>query len=150
MRKGAGGGGGEGEVEDLMGDGEGGGAGGGGGGGEDDDGVIDLLDMDIAPEEEAQIKKSLEEKTKYKEVAPTWELNIETYGYGKGTANKKAYDPDYEHVESAKFKEYERLEAEGYDEELKAPGLGSEPASKGKKRPREAEEVKFSTSDYVV
>merc|ERR1719259_77367 len=164
MRKGAGGGGGEGEVEDLMGDGEGGGAGGGGGGGEDDDGVIDLLDMDIAPEEEAQIKKSLEEKTKYKEVAPTWELNIETYGYGKGTANKKTYDPDYEHVESAKFKEYERLEAEGYDEEIKdpdrdklknigpRPGLGNK--KPGEKRPREDEDddpkSKFLTSDYVV
>ena len=86
-------------------------------------------------------------------------LSFSVCRYGK--TNKKAYDPDYEHVESAKFKEYERLEAEGYDEELKdpdrdklrninAPGLGSEPASKGKKRPREAEEVKFSTSDYVV
>ena len=51
-------------------------------------------------------------------VAPTWELNIETYGYGK---KRKTYDPDYEHVESAKFKEFERLEAQGYDEELKDP-----------------------------
>ena len=42
--------------------------------------------------------------------------NIETYGYGK---RRKVYDPDYEHVESAKFKEYERLEGEGYDEEIK-------------------------------
>ena len=51
--------------------------------GADDDameGVMDLLDMEIPAEEEEQIKKSLEEKTKYKEVAPTWELNIETYG----------------------------------------------------------------------
>ena len=53
-----------------------------------------------------------------KVVAPTWELNIETYGYGK---KRKTYDPDYEHVESAKFKEFERLEAQGYDEELKDP-----------------------------
>ena len=51
-------------------------------------------------------------------VAPTWELNIETYGYGK---KRKTYDPDYEHVESAKFKEFERLEAQGYDDELKDP-----------------------------
>ena len=42
--------------------------------------------------------------------------NIETYGYGK---RRKVYDPDYEHVESAKFKEYERLEGEGYDDEIK-------------------------------
>ena len=57
-----------------------------------------------------------QEKTKYKEVAPTWELNIETYGYGK---QRKVYDPDYEHVESSKFKEYERLEGDGYDENIK-------------------------------
>ena len=57
-----------------------------------------------------------QEKTKYKEVAPTWELNIETYGYGK---QRKVYDPDYEHVESSKFKEYERLEGDGYDETIK-------------------------------
>ena len=79
-------------------------------------------------------------------MAPTWELNIETYGYGK-TSNKKAYDPDYEHVESSKFKEYERLEAEGYDEELKdedrhklknirAPGLGSKEAQEGPRKRR--------------
>ena len=54
----------------------------------------------------------------FKVVAPTWELNIETYGYGK---KRKTYDPDYEHVESAKFKEFERLEAQGYDDELKDP-----------------------------
>lgn len=58
---------------------------------------------------------------------------METYGYGN---RRKTYDPDYEHVESAKFKEYERLESKGYDEELKdegreklkalsTPGLGS-------------------------
>ena len=66
----------------------------------------------------AVIKKTLEEKTKYKEVAPTWELNIETYGYGK---QRKVYDPDYEHVESSKFREYERLEGEGYDDDIKDP-----------------------------
>ena len=49
-------------------------------------------------------------------MAPTWELNIETYGYGK---QRKVYDPDYEHVESSKFKEYERLEGDGYDENIK-------------------------------
>ena len=81
--------------------------------------------------------------------------------YGK--TNKKAYDPDYEHIESAKFKEFERLEAEGYSEELKdpdrdklrninAPGLGSQPEpGKGKKRPREQDdEKKFAGSDYIV
>ena len=41
---------------------------------EDDDGVLDLLDMEIPEEQEEAIKKTLEEKTKYKEVAPTWEL----------------------------------------------------------------------------
>ena len=41
---------------------------------------------------------------------------IETYGYGK---QRKVYDPDYEHVESSKFKEYERLEGEGYDDNLR-------------------------------
>ena len=46
-------------------------------------------------------RRSLQEKTKYKEVAPTWELNIEKYGYG---AKRKAYDPDYEHVESSKYR----------------------------------------------
>jgi hypothetical protein len=51
-------------------------------------------------------------------VAPTWELNIETYGYGK---RRKTYDPDYEHIESAKFKEYERLETQGYQEEVRGP-----------------------------
>ena len=45
---------------------------------------------------------------------------------------------DYEHVESAKFKEYERLEGDGYDEAIKdddhdklkklhTPGLGHDP-----------------------
>merc|ERR1719228_2162567 len=83
---------------------------------EEDDGIIDLMDMEIPDDQEEVIKKTLEEKTKYKEVAPTWELNIETYGYGK---QRKVYDPDYEHVESSKFKEYERLEGEGYDDNLR-------------------------------
>ena len=82
----------------------------------DDDGVLDLMDLEIPEEQGEQIKKTLQEKTKYKEVAPTWELNIETYGYGK---RRKTYDPDYEHVESAKFREYERLEVEGYEEMVK-------------------------------
>ena len=73
------------------------------------------MELEIPEEEEEQIKKTLQEKTKYKEVAPTWELNIETYGYGK---KRKTYDPDYEHVESAKFKEYERLEIQGYVESV--------------------------------
>jgi len=81
----------------------------------DEDGVLDLMDMVIPDEQEEQIKKTLQEKTKYKEVAPTWELNIETYGYGK---KRKAYDPDYEHVESAKFREYERLEVAGYENQV--------------------------------
>merc|ERR1740128_1040962 len=100
-----------------------------------DDGVIDLMDFNMDPEEEDKIRDSLKEKTKYKEVAPTWELNIERYGYG---AKRKAYDPDYEHVESSKYREYERLEGEGYDDtvkdpddnrkkNLKAPGLGHMP-----------------------
>jgi len=42
-----------------------------------EDTVIDLMNFDMDPEEEDKIKRSLEEKTKYKEVAPTWELNIE-------------------------------------------------------------------------
>ena len=88
---------------------------GGANGADDDDGVIDLMELEIPEEEEEQIKKTLQEKTKYKEVAPTWELNIETYGYGK---KRKTYDPDYEHVESAKFKEYERLEIQGYVESV--------------------------------
>jgi hypothetical protein len=41
-----------------------------------------------------------------------------TSGYG---AKRRAHDPDYEHVENAKYREYERLEAEGYDDELKDP-----------------------------
>ena len=39
-------------------------------------------------------------------------------GYG---AKRRAYDPDYEHVESSKYREYERLEGQGYDESLKDP-----------------------------
>ena len=83
-----------------------------------DEGVIDLMDFNMDPDEEDRIRHSLQEKTKYKEVAPTWELNIEKYGYG---AKRAAYDPDYEHVESSKYREYERLEAGGYDESLKDP-----------------------------
>ena len=89
-----------------------------------------------------------------KVVAPTWELNIETYGYGK---KRKTYDPDYEHVESAKFKEFERLEAQGYDDELKdpdhdkirnlpAPGLGSKPGQASK----EGDKKKFGPDDYIL
>ena len=122
--------------------------------GGDDDGIVDLLDMEIPEEEELQIKKSLEEKTKYKEVAPTWELNIETYGYGK---KRKTYDPDYEHVESAKFREFERLEGEGYDEDkldpdrdklrnIKAPGL----VAKGEESTETDPKEKYTTSDYIV
>ena len=128
---------------------------------EDDDGVVDLMDMEIPEDQEEIIKKTLEEKTKYKEVAPTWELNIETYGYGK---KRKVYDPDYEHVESAKFKEYERLETDGYDEDLKdrdhdkikrmhAPGLGHDPRAPKKMKTydeEQAEKAKYTTSDYVV
>lgn len=118
-----------------------------------DDGVIDLMDFNMDPDEEEKIRESLQEKTKYKEVAPTWELNIEKYGYG---AKRRAYDPDYEHVESSKYREYERLEGEGYDESIKdpedkrvrnikAPGL----------RAKEGEYVtetdkKFTTSDYII
>ena len=117
----------------------------------EEDAVIDLMDFDMDPDEEERIKQSLEEKTKYKEVAPTWELNIEKYGYG---AKRRAYDPDYEHVETSKYQEYARLEGEGYDEEIKdpeenrvrkkvAPGLGHDP-----KNP--AGEKKFTTSDYII
>ena len=117
-----------------------------------EDTVIDLMDFDMDPEEEEKIKRSLEEKTKYKEVAPTWELNIEKYGYG---AKRKAYDPDYEHVESSKYREYERLEGEEYDEtvkdqddnrkkNLKAPGLGHK---HGKFTPGDK---KYTTSDYII
>jgi len=118
-----------------------------------DDGVIDLMDFNMDPEEEDKIRDSLKEKTKYKEVAPTWELNIEKYGYG---AKRRAYDPDYEHVESSKYREYERLEGQGYDDsikdpedkqqrKLKAPGL----------RAKEGEYVtdtdkKYTTSDYII
>ena len=124
-----------------------------------DDGVLDLMDMVIPEDQEEQIRKTLEEKTKYKEVAPTWELNMESYGYGK---RKRAYDPDYEHVETARFKEYERLETQGLPEDLKdpdhdrlrninAPGLGSTDLETGRKR-KFAEEKKaaYTTSDYVV
>ena len=45
-----------------------------------EDGVIDLMDFNMDPDEEEKIRNSLKEKTKYKEVAPTWELNIEKYG----------------------------------------------------------------------
>ena len=116
------------------------------------DGVIDLMDMEIPEDQEEQIRKTLQEKTKYKEVAPTWELNMETYGYGK---KRKVYDPDYEHVESSKFREYERLEGEGYDDSLKdpdhdklrninAPGLGSTQVSNKRHKPA------YTSSDYIV
>ena len=116
-----------------------------------EDTVIDLMNFDMDPEEEEKIK-TLEEKNKYKEVALTWELNIEKYGYG---AKRKAYDPDYEHVESSKYREYERLEGEGYNESikdpddnrkknLKAPGLGHVP---GKFTPGDK---KYPTSDYII
>merc|ERR1740123_585858 len=117
-----------------------------------EDEVVDLMDFDMNPDEEEKIKKSLMEKTKFKEVAPTWELNIENYGYG---AKRKAYDPDYEHVENSKYREYERLEAGGYEEglvdqddntrkQIKAPGLGHK---HGKYTPGEK---KFTTSDYLI
>lgn len=124
-----------------------------------DDGVLDLMDLVIPEDQEEQIRKTLEEKTKYKEVAPTWELNMESYGYGK---RKRAYDPDYEHVETARFKEYERLEIQGLAEELKdpdhdklrninAPGLGSTDLETGKRRKlNEEKRAAYTTSDYVV
>ena len=79
-------------------------------------------------------------------------MNIENYGYG---ARRKAYDPDYEHVENSKYREYERLEAGGYEDglidpddntrkQIKAPGLGHK---HGKYTPGEK---KFTTSDYVI
>ena len=118
----------------------------------EEDQVVDLMSFDMDPEEEDKIKRSLQEKTRYKEVAPTWELNIENYGYG---AKRKAYDPDYEHVENSKYREYERLEAAGYEDglidpddntrkQIKAPGLGHK---HGKYTPGEK---KFTTSDYVI
>jgi hypothetical protein len=123
----------------------------------EEDTVIDLMDFDMDPDEEDRIKQSLEEKTKYKEVAPTWELNIEKYGYG---AKRRTYDPDYEHVETSKYTEYERLEGEGYDEDLKdpegtqrqrkrhAPGLKTdeEKAVLGLGKT----DRKFTTSDYII
>ena len=119
----------------------------------EEDAVIDLMDFDMDPEEEERIKRSLEEKTKYKQVAPTWELNIEKYGYG---AKRKAYDADYEHVETAKYQEYARLEEEGYDEEIKDPeqegrkvkpakGLGLQPGQKAN-----TEKTTYVTSDYII
>ncbi|XP_023326591.1 uncharacterized protein LOC111700016 [Eurytemora carolleeae] len=117
-----------------------------------EEGVIDLMDFNMDPDEEEKIRQSLQEKTKYKEVAPTWELNIEKYGYG---AKRRAYDPDYEHVENSKYREYERLEMEGYDEGIKDPednrkrnvqavGLGHKP---GEFTPGEK---KYTTSDYII
>ena len=47
-----------------------------------DDAVIDLMDFNMDPDEEEKIRKSLVEKTKYKEAAPTWELNIEVCLHG--------------------------------------------------------------------
>ena len=118
----------------------------------EEDQVVDLMNFDMDPEEEDKIKRSLHEKTRYKEVAPTWELNIENYGYG---AKRKAYDPDYEHVESSKYREYERLEGQGYDDglidpddnrrkQIKAPGLGHK---QGQYTPGEK---KYTTSDYIL
>jgi len=72
-------------------------------------------------------------KTKYKEVAPTWELTIEKYVYGD---KQHAYDPDYEHVESSKHREYERLDGQCYYESLKEPkdkGQGYQGARPGPK-----------------
>merc|ERR1719495_1433867 len=117
----------------------------------DEDAVIDLMDFDMDPEEEERIKASLEEKTKYKQVAPTWELNIEKYGYG---AKRRAYDADYEHVETAKYQEYARLEEEGYDDSVKDPeqegrkakpakGLGHVPGEKAN-----TEKTSYTTSEY--
>ena len=75
---------------------------------------------------------------------------------------RKVYDPDYEHVEASKFKEYERLEGDGYDETLKdpdsgklrhihAPGLGHDPRTpRTMKTYNETESTKYTTSDYVV
>jgi tetratricopeptide (TPR) repeat protein len=119
----------------------------------DENGIVDLMDWNISEDQEEEIRRKLEEKTKYKEVAPTWELNMETYGYGK---RRKVYDPDYEHVESAKFKEYERLETQGYDETIKdadhdklrninAPGLGSQPGQRSK-----PPDKVYEVGDYVV
>ena len=124
----------------------------------DEDTVIDLMDFDMDPAEEDKIKRSLETKTKYKQVAPTWELNIEKYGYG---AKKRAHDPDYEHVETSKYREYERLEEEGYDEETKDPhadgttGRKVRPAKglglkEGKEAKVNTEQKKFVTSDYII
>jgi len=118
----------------------------------EEDQVVDLMNFDMDPEEEDKIKRSLEDKTRYKEVAPTWELNIENYGYG---AKRKAYDPDYEHVESSKYREYERLETQGYEDsqidpddnrrkQINAPGLGHK---KGSFTPGEK---KYTTSDYII
>jgi alkylated DNA repair dioxygenase AlkB len=78
---------------------------------------------------------------------------METYGYSK---RRKVYDPDYEHVENAKFREYERLEGGGYDDsvrdadhdkprQISAPGLGAEQLGPESNRPG-----KFTTSDYIV
>jgi len=56
-----------------------------------EEGVIDLMDFNMDPDEEEKIRQSLQEKTKYKEVAPTWELNIEKYG-NKLSVNNCRYD----------------------------------------------------------
>ena len=120
----------------------------------EEDAVIDLMNFDMDPEEEEKIRRGLEEKTKYKEVAPTWELNIEKYGYG---AKRRTYDPDYEHVETSKYQEYARLEEEGYDEEVKdpeddrvrkkaAPGLAYKKATDKDA----SKDKKWMTSDYII
>merc|ERR1719457_402406 len=66
-------------------------------------------------------------------------------------------DPDYEHVESSKYREYERLEGQGYDESIKdpenqrirnikAPGLR---AAEGDQVVG-ADDKKYTTSDYII
>ena len=48
-----------------------------------DDEVVDLMDYDLGEAEEEKIKRSLYQQTRNKEVAPTWELNIDNYDYKK-------------------------------------------------------------------
>jgi tetratricopeptide (TPR) repeat protein len=67
-------------------------------------------------EEEKRLQSVEEMQAQSKEVAPTWDLNIERYDYG---VKRKAYDADYEYVESSRNREYERLEGEGYDVTVK-------------------------------
>ena len=44
-----------------------------------DDGIVDLLDMEIPEDQEEIIKKTLEEKTKYKEVKFTFLFKIHIF-----------------------------------------------------------------------